>query len=404
MPAIVGALACQRNSFLKTLRTHVVACREFEPLGGKKDGKLYEVEFEDTVLFPEGGGQPHDTGVVTANSAKIDVVRVLRRQLSAVHIVGEKLEEGTPVEMAVDWARRLDVMQQHTGQHLISAVFDSLGLETLLWLMGDPVSYIELPRRVDDATVAAAAAEINRLIVDNLPVTVDAGSGEEDTSHIPKDYSLEHGVVRVVSIGDMDRNPCCGTHLQSTGQIQAVALLHQANVRGGHSKLHFACGGRVPRLAMSHHGLARASGALLLCQTDEVPLKIGDLLDSYRRAQQRETALLKQLAALEAARVRRELLAVDVAVVHHESPAFLAMVQKEVKTEGTVVYLSGKGKEGGTVKVTGDRTDEIAQLIQERVAVKGGGRGLFQGKIAAFGKGELEAVLADLASAARTRV
>lgn len=114
----------------------------------------YGVEFEDTVLFPEGGGQPFDKGTITilnngasSESKTVEVNAILRDKLKAVHIVDEPLEPGTQVKLQVDWDRRLDIMQQHTGQHLLSAVFDTLKLDTLSWSMGDVINYIELPEK-----------------------------------------------------------------------------------------------------------------------------------------------------------------------------------------------------------------------------------------------------------------
>ena len=170
---IVGALACQKNSFLKTLNTKVVSSYEFIPPAtakekqnkNKKDSPKelkYGVEFEDTVLFPEGGGQPFDKGTITilnngaavASEPKtVEVNAILRDKLKAVHIVDEPLEPGTQVKLQVDWDRRLDIMQQHTGQHLLSAVFDTLKLDTLSWSMGDIINYIELPEKVSDEVV-----------------------------------------------------------------------------------------------------------------------------------------------------------------------------------------------------------------------------------------------------------
>ena len=175
--------------------------------------KEFGVELEDTILFPEGGGQPYDKGTITLlpdNTKIIEVKSVLRDKLKAIHLVDELIEPGTQVRLNVDWGRRLDIMQQHTGQHLLSAVFDTYKLETLSWSMGetkDDINYIELPRKIDNDLVVEVQNKVNQLIVDSIPITVvtsdQHGHGQEhehehehadiDISHIPDDYDLSQG-------------------------------------------------------------------------------------------------------------------------------------------------------------------------------------------------------------------
>lgn len=436
--AIVGALACQKNLFLKSFQTKVVSCKEYQPIltskdkqnqGKKKEApaenkQLYALELEDTILFPEGGGQPYDTGNIVAGDVTVPVEMVLRKELTAVHVTPEPVEAGSQVTLNVDWKRRFDIMQQHTGQHLVSAVFDTYDLETLSWSMGDVINYIELPRKVDDQTLGEVSQKINDLIAENLPIKVttpDEAGGEIDTSHIPDDYDLSKGIVRVVQIGNIDANPCCGTHLTSTGQIQAVSLLHQVNIRGGNSRLHFACGGRVPKLLESYHMMLKdVLGSQLSCQIEEVPVKVAELNGNYRKAQSRESSLIKELAAIKAKEIFAQFAngGSSVASVYRADNGveFLTTVQKELttlintnKTSGvnltdsaTVVLLNGdyKSGAGGMVKVMGPKADEIQAELKKLVkGIKGGGKGAsFQGKITKYEKGEVESVLRYLES------
>ena len=437
---IVGALACQRNSFLKTFQTKVVSCKEYEPIKTSRDKQnknktsskteegsreaLYALELQDTILFPEGGGQPSDKGVLATVSEKIPVHMVLRQELTAVHVTPQPVEVGSEVTLEVDWKRRLDIMQQHTGQHLISAIFDTYDLETLSWSMGDMINYIELPRKVEQSIINEVSEKVNNMIVENLPIKVttpDKLGREIDTSHIPDDYDLSKGIVRVVQIGDIDSNPCCGTHLTATGQIQAVAFLHQTNVRGGNSRLHFICGSRVSRQLTAYHLILKdILGMQLSCQIEEVSSKVADLSKNYKKCQARESALLKELAFVEASRVFSDFKdkGVKIASVYRSdsSPEYLTNVQKElttlinankdagvnVSTDQTVVYLNGEHRvgTGGMVKITGPLAEEIQQELKKHLKnMKGGGKGSsFQGKITQYEKGEVETVLRYLES------
>lgn len=428
---VVGALACQRNSFLKAFETKVVSCKPYEPIlssrdkqnknkpkKDKEDEGLYSVELEDTILFPEGGGQPFDKGkFILPDDTEVDVIKVLRKELTAVHVTPREIEPETIVKLSLDWERRLDIMQQHTGQHLVSAVFDTFDLETLSWSMGDSINYIELPRKADDATVAEAANIINQKIIENLPISVatpDEHGHEIDVSHIPDDYDQSKGVVRIVSIGDLDTNPCCGTHLKSTGQVQAVALLHQTNIRGGNSRLYFTCGSRVAKLFEQNYlMLKEVCGSQLSCQIEEVGTKVADLSVNYRKALSREGALLKELASLKASAIFEELKEKKVATIYRadSSPEYLTACQKELLTlingnkesginltdSRTVVFLNGdyKAGNGGMVKIMGPRSEELLANIKSLVQnIKGGGKGAsFQGKVSKYEKGEIEKVL-----------
>ena len=440
---IVGALACQKNSFLKTLNTKVVSSYEFVPPAtakekqnkNKKDSPKelkYGVEFEDTVLFPEGGGQPFDKGTITilnngaavASEPKtVEVNAILRDKLKAVHIVDEPLEPGTQVKLQVDWDRRLDIMQQHTGQHLLSAVFDTLKLDTLSWSMGDIINYIELPEKVSDEVVQQVQQRVNELIFEAHPihvVTRDDHGVEIDTSHLPDDYDQSKGVVRIVKIGDdIDSNPCCGTHLSNTAQIGSIVLLNQTSIRGGHSRLYFTCGTRVANIAGEYFDILKTvSGTQLSCQIDDVVTKIDQLNTNYRKANSTIANLTKELANLKATEIFNKLKATDdgIAYVYREenNPDYLTTVQKELATiinankdsgvditnKHTLILINGnQTSNGGMVKISGPKTNDIATELKLKITnLKGGGKGLFQGKITKYEKGEIESVLSYLDS------
>lgn len=431
---IVGALACQKNSFLKSFQTVVVSCKEYEPImtsrdkqnkGKKKEEKppaekLYAVELEDTILFPEGGGQPYDFGsIVLPDETKVEVKQVLRKELTAVHVVPEPVEPGSSVTLSLDWDRRIDIMQQHTGQHLISAVFDRYDLETLSWSMGDMINYIELPKKVDETLLEEVSQKLNDLILENIPITVttpDEHGGEIDTKKIPEDYDLSKGIVRIVKIGELDANPCCGTHLSYTGQIQAVSFLHQVNIRGGNSRLHFICGSRVSKqLANYHKMLKEVLGSVLSCQIEEVGSKVAELNANYKKSQSRESGLLKQLANIRAVEVFTKFKngESDIATIYREDngPEYLTLFHKELTTlinvnkdsgvnltdKCTVVLLNGdyKSGTGGMVKVLGPKAEEILAELKKLITnIKGGGKGAsFQAKVTKYEKGEVETAL-----------
>lgn len=240
---MVGDLACQRDSYLRTLDTEVTSCIEWSPpktAGSKnspKNGvpastpeKAYLIEFADSVLFPEGifvlprdiscladefpgGGQPTDHGTVTllsSDSAESIPIKSIQRQgLRCIYYSHQLLGPGTRVRQEVDFRRRWDHMQQHTGQHLLSAIMDKYDhLESVGWGMGaqGEINYIDLPRKPTDEEMQTIQDKCNEAIRDNLKITVETPDDAKSDS-LPDDYDREKGVVRIIKIGDIDANP-----------------------------------------------------------------------------------------------------------------------------------------------------------------------------------------------------
>jgi misacylated tRNA(Ala) deacylase len=162
--------------------------------------------------FP-GGGQPTDHGTVTPISSPlaepIAVKSIQRQGLRCVYHSPQPLEPGTRVRQDVDFRRRWDHMQQHTGQHLLSAIMDKYdNLESVGWGMGaeGDINYIDLPRKPTDEEMQTIQEKCNEAIRNNLKITVDTPDDAKSDS-LPEDYDKERGVVRIIKIGDIDANP-----------------------------------------------------------------------------------------------------------------------------------------------------------------------------------------------------
>ncbi|KAI5954680.1 hypothetical protein KGF54_002456 [Candida jiufengensis] len=415
---IVGALACQKDSFLKSLETQVVSCSEFLT---KNDSPLYKVEMVDSVCFPEGGGQPCDEGFITTlDGNKIPLKSVIREKLKALHIIDKPLDIGSSVKLIIDWDKRVDYMQQHTGQHLLSAVFDQYQLETLSWKMGEQINYIELPKKIDDKLVEEVQSKVNQLIFESHPIEVTTDDSELDTSHIPEDYDQDEGIVRIVKIGNIDANPCCGTHLKNTSQILSIVLLNQVSVRGGHSRLFFTCGYRVSKLTSNYYNILKTvSGVQLSCQIEDVTNKVDQLSTNYKKANSTIANLIKELANNKATEIYDKFSKDEnaIAYVYREdnNPEFLTSVQKELmtminskkskeidlSTKQTLILINGNHQSnGGMIKILGPKATDISTELKQRIGnLKGGGKGsTYQGKITKYDKPEIESVLLYLES------
>uniref|UniRef100_A0A1B0GNM5 Threonyl/alanyl tRNA synthetase SAD domain-containing protein n=1 Tax=Phlebotomus papatasi TaxID=29031 RepID=A0A1B0GNM5_PHLPP len=207
--------------------------------------------------LPEGGGQPCDFGYLGGKR----VLNVVRKGDTAVHFVEstEPLAPGAEVRQEVDWERRKDHMQQHSGQHLVTALFErEYNMETKAWWLGSDTTYIELGAKdVTQEQLDNVEKLANDLIASakNVSVSVfesvDKLSDEvtRATRGLPKDHV---GSIRVVTIEDVEGNMCCGTHVSNLSQLQVIKML---NVEKAKNKLlvHFLVGDRViKKLATSY--------------------------------------------------------------------------------------------------------------------------------------------------------
>lgn len=235
---------CQEDSFLTEFCSKCVSCESTD--------KGFNVVFEDTVLFPEGGGQPSDHGWLNEHQVKV----VFRKGSNAIHFVEGRetpFQIGEQVTQKVDWNRRFDHMQQHSGQHLITAIFDrEFGYNTRSWWLGTEDSYIDLDAKdVSKEQLDIVEQMCNQLIIDCTPVTVKVYQQDDPilkndstrTRGLPEDVT---GPIRVVTINGLESNMCCGTHVKNLAQLQSIKFLH---VEKSKQKclVHFLVGGRVLR-------------------------------------------------------------------------------------------------------------------------------------------------------------
>lgn len=202
------------------------------------------VMLDRTAFYPLSGGQPRDFGSLEG----IEVADVTEGEGDLVHRLAKPLAAaaGQTIRGEIDWTRRYDHMQQHTGQHLLSAVFaEVLGLPTLSFHMGAAVSTIELNApAVDGASLAQVEERVNQLVWNALPVNISFEEAAE--AQDLRKASEREGTLRIVKIAGVDRSACGGTHVQNTSEIGPVHIRGSEKVRGN-VRLAFVCGGRALR-------------------------------------------------------------------------------------------------------------------------------------------------------------
>jgi alanyl-tRNA synthetase len=239
--------------------------REFEAavLERSHDGR--RVYLDRTAFYPTSGGQPFDTGYLGG----IKVTDVVDEGQRIVHVLADALTGG-PVTGRVDWPRRFDHMQQHTGQHLLSAVLaDLLGHSTLSVHFGRDISTVELEAgQITPEQVRRVEGRANEIVAENRPVSVSFEDAESALG-LRKAANRE-GALRIITIEDLDRSACGGTHVRATGEIGAILIRKVERVRKA-VRLEFLCGSRAVRRARTDHELLMGMAAEFSASVEELP-------------------------------------------------------------------------------------------------------------------------------------
>ncbi len=361
------------DPFLAVFEATVLEVREIE------EGAV--VVLDRTAFYPEGGGQPADEGRL----GEAEVFDVQEENGIIRHIADIPLEVGSRVEGAIDWGRRWDIMQQHTGQHLLSRVLQQeYGAETKGFHLGEEESTIDLSRELDRPRLLLAMARANALIEEDLPVTVRLVQAGDEVVKKARRLPPGEGEVRLIEIGDLDLVPCGGTHLSSTGRIGGLHIL-----AGGTSRTHglfriaFLCGGRIRRRLLELDRVATELGELLTTGAEYFPERIADLLEQNRdlrheiAALQRALVPLRTAALLEGAE-RIGPARVVLARLDDLPPETLPAVASELAAGPDVAALLGAGVEDTArlVFARGQALDlDMGALLREAAAIVGGGGG-----------------------------
>ncbi|XP_046397020.1 alanyl-tRNA editing protein Aarsd1-B [Ischnura elegans] len=394
-------LCCQRDSFKTEFTTKVKSCKEVAasiPVGGKKETiQAYEVLLEDSVLFPEGGGQPSDHGWIDEE----EVLVIERRGEDVVHTMKKPFSVGQDVKQKVDWDLRFDRMQQHTGQHLITAIADKqFKYSTTSWWLGDKVCHIELESASGNVMTDAEMKDLERVVNEKIreatPISVNVY--EEGDPHLTtvRTRGLPDGFkgpVRVVTITGVEDNMCCGTHLKHLGQLQAIKLLsvERGKARGGKPNrsffLYFLAGGRVlSRLDESLQRESQLTALLKNSPADHVDL-VDKLQKSYKQCSKNLQSVLRNVAVMEAEKFKVLEPKPKFYSLHRKEaePDFMSVFLTEVGSQDTLFFLSvGDPNGSGNMILFGDSKilEKLGPIVCEILGGKGAGKGQrFQAKV-----------------------
>ncbi|XP_025830493.1 alanyl-tRNA editing protein Aarsd1-B-like [Agrilus planipennis] len=387
---------CQEDSFLKQYTSTVISCTK-SSLDTTKEGKKssvngYEIILKDTILFPEGGGQPCDYGFLNDKP----VFQVTRKEDKAIIFVTEPFNVGDSVEQKVDWPRRFDHMQQHSGQHLITAIIDrEFKFPTVSWWLGEEVSHIELDTPfITPEQISSAEEIVNELIRSGKKVSVEvikesnsANEIKARTRGLPDDHK---GDIRIITIEDVESNMCCGTHVTNLSQLQVIKLLHsEKSKRKNKTLLYFLVGNRVLKKLSSCLEREAKLTTLLNNNPNQHYELVERLQKNTKLINKNLQSVLKELAIAEAQKLKNSVPHPKF-FIHYKKEAdvdYINTFLREINDTETVTFLFlavGDEKTTGNIVLYGQESDvqNLGNQISNILEGKGAGKGKkFQAKV-----------------------
>jgi alanyl-tRNA synthetase len=273
------------DAFEKEFTARVVYCEVLPPdVNSGITGPVWSLILDRTAFYPTSGGQPNDLGKI----GDANVLDVRDEGGEIIHVVDRRPAD-PDVKGCINWPRRFDHMQQHTGQHVLSATFqERFGLPTVSFHLGSEICTIDLrgPEPTEKILEGAERAA-NQLVFEDRAVNVRYGTAEQLSQLGVRKEVDRGGILRAIEIESADLQPCGGTHVKSTGQIGMILARRCTRVRQDW-RVEFVCGGRAERIARHDFQLLRQTAEKLSCAPE-------DLVSAASRALAERDANFKSL-------------------------------------------------------------------------------------------------------------
>lgn len=360
------------SPYQKTFDAHVLSQRT-------RNGK-YHIILDQTAFYPGGGGQPCDLGKLNG----IVVEDVYEQGNEIVHVIDKSFLDGT-VHGEIDWERRFELMQQHLGQHILSAVLlQNYGLNTIGLRMDRDLLYIDLDGyvKVEQATFAETAA--NEIIYENIGVDVLFPDFEEIQRNSKRAIPQTDEAIRIVKIGELDYTPCCGLQNSSTCEVGIIKIQRIDKHQSG-SRIYFLCGRPALRWINSICTNAMHVMTELNCGETELAERVLKLQNDVKKLKEHQKSVLGRLAASEASELLAKASNVGgIAVVKHIMQDTTQDEMKQIygiltEEKGVVALLGGKTETGALLMFgcnKGEKRIDVREAFKKAIAIidgKGGG-------------------------------
>lgn len=363
-------------------------------------GEQFDVVLDQTVFFPEGGGQPSDTGTLGG----ANVLHVREEGGAIYHRVDRALAVGASVTGVIDWTRRFDLMQQHTGEHLLSfSFYDLFQASNVGFHLALDYATIDFDKPVTREQIQEAELLANRFVWKNLAVQTTFYESEAQVAALPLRKQAEglKPPIRIVHVEGADMCTCCAPHCYSTGEIGSVFVADASSYKGG-TRITFFCGERALKLHRAQHDDLDAIARRFSCQREAALGAVKKLSDDYGALKKSERELAKSLngymateflqSAVQAGKYR-----VIAQLVSGVDAARLKDLAQASSAEKTIALLLSEADERlSYVLSTGANfpidVSELMPAVNAALGGKGGGRGTLAQGTAPSASGAKEAL------------
>uniref|UniRef100_UPI002D7FB1CC alanyl-tRNA editing protein n=1 Tax=Oscillibacter sp. TaxID=1945593 RepID=UPI002D7FB1CC len=267
------------DAFLREFPAEVLSC--------EAAGEVWKVVLDQTAFYPEGGGQPADQGVLKTPAGDVPVTDVHEKDGAVVHTCSAPVEAGTVVTGVLDWARRFDHMQQHSGEHILSGILCRLyGCDNVGFHLGAEAVTIDYNTDITWEQALEAERLANETVWADRETEIFYPSPEELAALDYRSKKELTGQVRIVEFPEADRCACCGTHVERAGQAGPIKVLSCQKFREG-VRMEILCGNRALRYLSGTYDQARAVGQRLSVKPLETLAAVERLEDELSAAKAR---------------------------------------------------------------------------------------------------------------------
>ncbi len=353
------------NQYISEFDAVVVSCEKTE------DG-LFAVVLDETAFFPEQGGQYADEGKISG----IDVRDVKKIGEDVVHFLAEPLSVGAEVTGAIDFDKRFDRMQQHSGEHVISGVLHNLfGYENVGFHLSDEEMTMDTSGELSDEEIQTVERIANEIVFRNLPVTATYPTPEEaEKMQFRSKKEIVNG-LRLVSIGDIDTCACCAPHVSSTGEIGLIKILRSMRWKGG-MRLFVACGRRALLDYSEKSETVKKISVLTNVKQTEISDAVSELLEKISENKKEIKELNMELcrAATDSIPENSGRVAIK---LNSDTEVLRAAVNNAVGKAEAVFAYSGSDENGYNFVFGSEATDfaDFSKKLLSALNGRGGGRG-----------------------------
>lgn len=369
----------------------VLDCEEVE----KKDGRVYQVWLDQTLFFPEEGGQSPDMGTIDG----VEVLDVQIKNEVITHTLAAPLTVGTTVKGVVDWKHRFYNMQQHSGEHIFSGiVHKKFGYDNVGFHLSDSIVTMDFNGVISPKEIAEIETAANQAIIENIPVEVSYPSKEELKELDYRSKIEIEGQVRIVTIPGYDVCACCAPHVRRTGEIGSLKVMNVQSYKGG-VRVSILCGFRAL-------DAFRQKADIITELMAEFSTSQDAILDNVKKLKGANQTMKNQLAA-----AKQELMEYKVSAIPEDSenailfeadletPVVRGVVNGLVEKFAGISAVFVGNDENGYQFIVGSKNKDcrqIAATLREKLSARGGGSDkMIQGSVAAT-QLQIEELLATL--------